>query len=375
MLPKKILAALAGTLCVFGCAAHDENFQQKMNPQNATTAPAREKIVIEKQGAFAVGGNTVRRAGTYDNRKFSGWGTPDERGQIRHDDHAVVEFQIPEGARKFPLVFVHGYGQSGLCWQTTPDGRDGFTSLLLRKNYATYVVDLPGRGRAARTSAETHLKPLADENFWFDIFRIGEWPDFNPNVQFPQTEAALNQFFRQMTPDVGAGSPESDAAALGKLFDEIGDGILVTHSAGGFPGWKTAIANPHVRAVVSYEPGTFVFPEGDVPEPMPSLTGTLRGVGVPAEDFLKLTRIPVVIYFGDYIPEERGEKLGGENWRVRLQMARKFVDAVNRRGGNAMLVELPKIGVRGNTHFLMSDLNNREIADLLADWLEKENLD
>lgn len=178
-----------------------------------------------------------------------------------------------------------------------------------------------------------------------------------------------------MTPDVGAGSPESDAAALGELFDEIGDGILVTHSAGGFPGWKTAIANPHVRAVVSYEPGTFVFPEGDVPEPMPSLTGTLRGVGVPAEDFLKLTRIPVVIYFGDYIPEERGEKLGGENWRVRLQMARKFVEAVNRRGGNATLVELPKIGVRGNTHFLMSDLNNREIADLLADWLEKENLD
>ena len=40
-----------------------------------------------------------------------------------------------------------------------------------------------------------------------------------------------------------------------------------------------------------------------------------------------------------------------------------------------MLVELPKIGVRGNTHFLMSDLNNAEIADLLAGWLHDNELD
>lgn len=32
--------------------------------------------------------------------------------------------------------------------------------------------------------------------------------------------------------------------------------------------------SPSIRAVVSYEPGSgFVFPEGEVPAPMPSLTG------------------------------------------------------------------------------------------------------
>ena len=50
-------------------------------------------------------------------------------------------------------------------------------------------------------------------------------------------------------------------------------------------------------------------------------------------------------------------------------MARKFVEAINRHGGNAMLVELPKIGIYGNTHFLMQDLNNTELARLLDEWL------
>ena len=92
-------------------------------------------------------------------------------------------------------------------------------------------------------------------------------------------------------------------------------------------------------------------------------------------DFMKLTKIPIVLYFDDYIPEEVTDKLGGENWRVRLQMGRKFVDAMNRHGGNATLVELPGIGIRGNTHFMMSDLNNAEIADLLAGWLHDNELE
>ena len=42
---------------------------------------------------------------------------------------------------------------------------------MLRKKYSTYVVDLPGRGRAGRTSNITSIKPIVDEMFWFDIWR------------------------------------------------------------------------------------------------------------------------------------------------------------------------------------------------------------
>lgn len=142
-------------------------------------------LTIARQGSFAVGGTVLQRPGEYDNSKFIGFGTPVEEGQSFHADHAVVDFQIPAGAHRLPLVFVHGYGQSGRCWQTTPDGREGFQTLMLRRGYGGYVVDLPGRGRAGRTTAETTLTPKADEQFWFDIFRIGHWPAFNPRRAVP----------------------------------------------------------------------------------------------------------------------------------------------------------------------------------------------
>ncbi|MDY2649174.1 MAG: hypothetical protein SOV63_10270 [Pyramidobacter porci] len=46
-------------------------------------------------------------------------------GQSHHADHANVFFQIPAAGSARPMVFLHGYGQSRMGWQTTPDGREG----------------------------------------------------------------------------------------------------------------------------------------------------------------------------------------------------------------------------------------------------------
>ena len=107
---------------------------------------------------------------------------------------------------------------------------------------------------------------------------------------------------------------------------------------------------------------------------MPSSNGTLEGVAIPLSDFMQLTKIPIIIYFGDNIPEQPTASPGEENWRVRLAMARLWRDAINRRGGDVTLVHLPEIGIHGNTHFLMSDLNNAQIADLMSDWFAKKGL-
>jgi hypothetical protein len=56
-------------------------------------------------------------------------------------------------------------------------------------------------------------------------------------------------------------------------------------------------------------------------------------------------------------------------------MARLWRDAVNRRGGDVTVVHLPELGIRGNTHFPFSDLNSREIADLLSEFLSTKRLD
>ncbi|MDR1941669.1 MAG: alpha/beta fold hydrolase [Endomicrobium sp.] len=329
---------------------------------------------IKEQGSFAVGGTVIQNPGIFDNSKFEGW-TPSGVGQTYHGDHAVVSYQIPDKARKLPIIFLHGYGQSSRSFGTTPDGRDGFNNIFLRRRFGVYLIDQPRRGQSGRGTVEATIKPIADEQTWFDIWRMGTWPDFAENVQFPKDKESMNQFFRQMTPNIGPIDDETVINSLSALFDRIGEGILITHSAGGSLGWKTAIKNDKIKAIVAYEPGGFPFPADSAPEPISGLTGTLTPETVSNEEFDKLMQIPIVIYFGDYIQDEPSANLGSENWRVRLAMARKFAEAASARGADVELVELPKIGIYGNTHFLFAELNNVQLADLLSKWLAEKGLD
>ncbi|MDM0033501.1 alpha/beta fold hydrolase [Variovorax sp. J22P271] len=317
---------------------------------------AHAPLVIQDQGSFAVGGKTLT----------------DPDGKTFHGDHAYVSYQIPAGVRKLPLVFWHGAGQSSKTWETTPDGREGFQNLFLRRGHGVYLMDQPRRGRAGRSAEAAALTPARDEQLLFNIFRLGNWPDFHAGVQFSRDPAALDQYFRQMTPNTGPFDMEVTSDAAAALFRKIGPGVLVTHSQGGGPGWLAAMKSSNIRAVVAYEPGSgFVFPAGEVPPAMPSATGVLEGVAVPLADFLKLTRIPIVVYYGDNIPDTPSTNLGADNWRVRLAMARLWTAAINRHGGDAVLVHLPEIGIRGNTHFPFSDTNNVEIAEHMAGFLAK----
>ena len=86
-------------------------------------AGAQELVAIRKQGHFSVGGTTIQRLGTYDNRKFVGWAEQEETGQSYRADHAFVDFQIPADSKLLPLVYVHGYGGSGVCWQILLSGK------------------------------------------------------------------------------------------------------------------------------------------------------------------------------------------------------------------------------------------------------------
>jgi pimeloyl-ACP methyl ester carboxylesterase len=327
-------------------------------------------IVIKEQGSFAVGGTVTKHPGAYDPMKQQ---SPD--GQTFHGDHAYVFYQLPVNARKLPLVLWHGAGQSSKTWETTPDGREGFQNIFLRRGFGVYVVHQPRRGNAGRSTVASTITPAPDEQTWFNIFRVGVWPSYFPGVQFSREPAALEQYFRQMTPNTGPFDAVVNASAVSALLDKIGPAILVTHSQGGGPGWLTAIRNANVRAVVSYEPGSgFVFPEGEVPPAMPSSGGALEASGVPLADFMRLTKMPIVIYYGDNIPEQPMTVPSQDQWRVRLEMARKWAEAVNRRGGDVSVVHLPALGIRGNTHFPFSDLNNLEIADLLSRFLAQKNL-
>ncbi len=333
---------------------------------NTRTTP----LVIQEQGSFFTGGPVIKTPGTFNPKKLT---VPD--GQTLHGDHAYVFYQIPENARKMPLVLWHGYGQSSKTWETTPDGREGFQNIFLRRGFPVYTIDQPRRGNAGQSTEPVSLNPVTQDQRWFNIFRVGVWPNFFPGVQFPQDAESVEQYFRQMTPDTGPIDLNKNVEAVSAIFDKTGPGVLVTHSHSGGMGWLTVLKNQSIKAVVSFEPGSgFVFPENEIPAPMPSSGGTLTAVGIPMAAFQRLTTIPIIIYYGDNIPAKPMDNPGQDQWRIRLDMARLWVKAVNDHGGDATLVHLPEIGIHGNTHFPFSDLNNLEIADLMYKFLEDKGL-
>lgn len=359
---KKQLAGCLRTIVLVLATSVSLNAQNKQKP-----------LSIAEQGSFAIGGTTLTEPGTFDvNDALK------PQGQTFHGDHAYVFYQLPVKARKYPLVFLHGAGQSKKTWETTPDGREGFQNIFLRRGFPVYLLDQPRRGDAGKSTVAANISPTPDEQFWFTQFRIGNYPDYFPNVQFPKDTASLEQFYRQMTPNTGNFDADVISDAISELFDKIGGGILVTHSQGGGPGWFTAIKNDNVKAVVAYEPySSFLFPEGELPPPITStgLFGELKGEEIPLTDFLEFTKIPIVIYYGDNIAKGPTDVWNMDHWRSGLEMARIWAATINKHGGDALVIHLPEIGVTGNTHFPFSDLNNLEIADLLSQWLKQNGLD
>lgn len=331
------------------------------------------QLVIREQGGRPFGGKVVG----------------DPAGGSIHCDHGYVEWQIPQNPRRLPMLMVHA--SSTKTWDTTFDGREGFRNIFLRRGFSVYLTDLPRTGRAGQGCAPTTYTPQPNnDQASFTTWRIGLWlpgnptPDFYPGVQFPVSmPSALDEFFRIQYPEFNAPENEQvETDALAVLLGEIGPSIVLTHSSTGIRGWITATKSANVAAIVSYEPGAVLFPEGEVPPPIARADGMLVPAGnpIPLSEFMKLTRMPIQIVWGDYIPSEPsainvGPRLTLDNRRINVVRAKLMVEAINRHGGNAKNVMLPEVGIRGNTHFPMLDLNNLTIADLLSQFLKEQGLD
>lgn len=180
----------------------------------ALPAYATGALAIAKQGLFSSGGTVTEPVeGTYD--PTTNWMDAERPGNTAHIDHANVFYQIPTGNTGNPIVYLHGYGQSRMGWQTTPDGREGWSDIFLRYGHAAFLVDQPRRGEAGATATMTEdgfldawaadskdYKP--GDQAWYTHFRIGRVaPERYEGSQFPEGDDAQNQFFRQMTPNTG----------------------------------------------------------------------------------------------------------------------------------------------------------------------------
>lgn len=337
----------------------------------AEVAVSDDAIVVAQQGSFSLGGRTVVAA-----------------EQTYWVDQMYVQYQIPRDARTYPLVLVHGGGGTGRVWESTPDGREGYQTIFLRRGYPVYIVDFPRRGRSGQPTFSgpfgsldgTQIVPNRTGKiavqFGWTRWRIGPtYPDIFAVQQFPTDPASIDQFFQSLVPSVS-----DDATiitdALVELLDRIGPAVLVTHSQSGRFGWLTSIRRPHlVKAAISYEPG-FVFPEGSVPEPIPLFEGAMpAGTPVPEVDFATLATIPIQVVYGDNIPTSPIPDLPADGRRAQVVASRLFEEAIEARGGHAEIRHLPDVGLYGNSHFMFADLNNVAVADQLALFLREKGLD
>ena len=320
---------------------------------------------IKEQGIFSAGGTIITADGTFD--PADQW-EETGAGQTLHADHANVLYQIPENETGLPMVFLHGYGQSRMGWMTTPDGREGWSDLFLKKGHSVFLIDQPRRGEAGSSTVSGTISTKPLEQRWYTQFRIGKWENgkSNPNEgsQFPNSDQAVDQFFRQMTPDTGMSSDmgsdfdnetvaKAVAAAIDEAYSRTGkNSILVTHSQGGGPGWTAARYTQHIAAIIAIEPG-----------------------GAPdaqSEDFQAVLaqKIPVTFYFGDYIDNGDPAIQATGMWQMMRQACYSFSENYNAGGGNSTVIDLPKIGITGNDHFLFQDLNNDVIADHVENWIQ-----
>lgn len=384
---KKLLAALALPLSLLALApqTYAATPDTAASAKIATQLKAEENtpLVVAEQGSFAVGGSTKEKGGTFSSKTFL-----EPTGQTAYGDHAYAFYQKPMHPKKYPLIFEHGGAQTKRTWESTPDGREGFQNIFLREGFSTYLIDQPRIGEAGLALEADNGKnpyaanPMYADHTMFMLCRVGTYENGQPTVfkgsAFPNTKEAINQFQRTWTPYTGQLDDDVSADALAALFEKTGPAILVTHSMGGTVGWRTPFRTDKVKAIVAFEPGgtPFLFPEGEVPQAETPVYAPVSATAkaVPLADFEKLTKVPMILFYGDYIPDHPVEEIGPDKWRSEYDMAKKFVAAVNRHGGDATLVHLPDIGIKGNTHFLMADKNNLDIAALMEEWLKEKGL-
>ena len=352
-----------------GCASKTADADNSQNDNAQTTEDGMKALYLSEQGIFSAGGITVTSDGTFDpENQWEETGA----GQTAHVDHANVLYQIPAEETGLPMVFLHGYGQSRMGWMTTPDGREGWSEMFLRKGHGVFLIDEPRRGEAGATSVSGDISTKTLDQRWYTQFRIGRWENgesvVNEGSQFPNDAASVDQFFRQMTPDTGMTSDmggdfdnETVAKAVAATIDEVYErtgknSILVTHSQGGGPGWTAVQYTDHIAAIVAIEPG--------------------GAPGADSEDFKTVLEknIPVTMYFGDYIDNGPEDIMSTSFWRRVRDGALAFAAQYNADGGDCTVVDLPKIGITGNSHFMFQELNNKEIADHIYQWLESRAL-
>src|SRR5262249_9338703 len=189
------------------------------------------------------------------------------------------------------------------------------------------------------------------------VFRFG--PVFNtpfPDGQFPVE--AVDELYKQMIPDLNSTLPTPNPTwtNMAALAVRLKGAILMGHSESGFFPEQAALINAEgIKGMISIEMPCVTNAFG---EPRKEVTPEQRAI---------LAKIPTLVMFGDHLNDVGG---GPANWQESYEGCLKFVDQLKAAGGDAEMMYLPKLGIKGNSNMLMQDRNNLQLADLILGWID-----
>jgi pimeloyl-ACP methyl ester carboxylesterase len=324
------------------------------------TACTSAPYALRDMGSFHIGGRDVEVTGKpVKEVVFTPGGVPakiDLNGTYAVEA-MYVQYFLPANRRgSVPLLMWHGGGLTGVSYETTPDGREGWLNYFVRQGWDTYNSDAVERGRAGWAMTPDIFKGdpvfLAKANPW-ERFRIGQsvgsWStdpaqrNVMPNSQFPIE--AYDNFVKQAVPR-WLTTDDAIIRAYIALVDKVCPCVILFHSQAGQFGFKVAQARPDkVKALVAVEPA---------------------GIGDPKQ-VAALKGIPMLAVFGDNIALD-------SRWPQMRKNDDGFFEEITKAGGKVEVLDLPKAGLKGNSHMLMMDKNNQQVAALIQDWLAKQGL-
>ena len=312
-------------------------------------------LELADEGTFFVGGRSI----------FSEHpGDPGPRVGGAGAGHIIIEqmyvhYRIPKVVSAPPIVMVHGSTHTGATFETTPDGREGWATYFARKGFPVYVVDQVGRGRSGfdptpinRAIVQSDVKLLPQiaiptrERAWQSFHFGPEYPQAYPGMQFPVEATA--QYLAQLVPNTevtlaGQGIRETPKALVA-LLEKIGPAILMVHSQAGGYGLEVVRQSDKVRALVVMEGSCGPLSADDISK--------------------RFVKQPMLSLWGDFTVGALGP-----NSDTRRNACIATVDAIKAAGGNAKFFLLPDNGIKGNSHMMMFDKNNLQVADIMMKWL------